>query len=56
VGENMILSSIGEYEKFDPTGSKRQWKAGGVTGEMPANIVLRKRTAKNSDMFDSWIV
>jgi hypothetical protein len=52
VGENMILSSIAEYEKFDPTGSRKQWKAGGVTGEMPANIVLRKRTAKNSDMFD----
>lgn len=52
VGENMILSSVAEYEKFDPTGSKKQWKAGGVTGEMPANIVLRKRTAKNSDMFD----
>jgi len=52
VGENMILSSIAEYEKFDPKGSKKQWKAGGVTGEMPANIVLRKRTAKNSDMFD----
>jgi hypothetical protein len=52
VGENMILSSVAEYEKFDPTGSRKQWKAGGVTGEMPANIVLRKRTAKNSDMFD----
>lgn len=52
VGQNMVLSTVARYEKFEPTGSKYQWKVGGVTGEMPANIVLRKRTVKNSDPFD----
>ena len=52
VGENMILSSLAEYEKFDPKGSKNQWKVGEVAGKTPANVVLRKRTAKNSDVLD----
>jgi hypothetical protein len=52
VGDNTILTSYGTYEKFEPEGSRKQWKAGGVTGEMPSNIVLRKRTAKNSINFD----
>lgn len=52
VGDNNILASIGTYEIFEPEGSRKQWKAGGTTGEMPATVTLRKRTSKNSSKFD----
>ena len=55
VGDNTVLTSYGTYEKFEPEGSKKQWKAGGVTGNMPSNVVLRKRTARNSKSFDAKI-
>ena len=52
IGDTITLSNTAIYEKFDPTGSKKQWKVGGLTGEMPTNLVLRNRRAKNSSKFD----
>ena len=52
IGDTITLSNTAIYEKFEPTGSKKQWKVGGLTGEMPTNVVLRNRRAKNSTKFD----
>jgi hypothetical protein len=52
IGDTITLSNTAIYEKFEPTGSKKQWKVGGLTGEMPTNLVLRNRRAKNSSKFD----
>jgi hypothetical protein len=51
VGDTIALSNTAIYEKFDPTGSKKQWKVGGLTGEMPTNVVLRNRQAANSKKY-----
>ena len=51
VGDTIALSNTAVYEQFDPTGSKKQWKVGGLTGEMPTNIVLRNRQAANSKKY-----
>ena len=52
VGDTIALSNTAIYEKFDPTGSKKQWKVGGLTGEMPTNVVLRNRRAENSKKYN----
>ena len=52
IGDTITLSNTAIYEKFEPTGSKKQWKVGGLTGEMPTNLVLRNRRVKNSSKFD----
>jgi transcriptional regulator with XRE-family HTH domain len=46
VGDNTALASPAVYEKFEPTGSKNQWKVGGLTGEMPTAVSLRNRFGK----------
>jgi hypothetical protein len=46
VGDNTALASTAVYEKFEPTGSKNQWKVGGLTGEMPTAVSLRNRFGK----------
>lgn len=51
VGDTIALSNTAIYEKFDPTGSRKQWKVGGLTGEMPTNVVLRNRQAANSKKY-----
>jgi hypothetical protein len=51
VGDTIALSNTAIYEKFDPTGSKKQWKVGGLTGEMPTNVVLRNRQIANNKKY-----
>ena len=52
VGDTIALSNTAIYEKFEPTGSKNQWKVGGVTGEIATNLVLRNRRAENSKKYN----
>jgi hypothetical protein len=51
VGDTIALSNTAIYEKFDPTGSKNQWKVGGLTGETPTNVVLRNRQIANNKKY-----
>jgi hypothetical protein len=52
VGDTIAISNTAVYEKFEPTGSRKQWKVGGLTGEMPTNLVLRNRKASNNSKFN----
>ena len=51
IGDTIATSNRAVYERFEPLGSKGQWKAGGVTGELPTETVLRKRLATNNDAY-----
>jgi hypothetical protein len=46
VGDNTALATSAVYERFEPTGSKNQWRLGGLTGEMPTALALRDRFGK----------
>lgn len=53
-GETTALSSAAKYVEFKPLGSKGQWKLGGLTGELPTNMVIRDRYGKKAkDIFSN---
>lgn len=52
VGDDLAFSNTAIYEKFEPLGSRKQWKAGGVTGAQPTAESIRRRNTKNSLGFD----
>lgn len=51
IGDTIALSNTAIYERFEPLGSRKQWKAGGVTGKLPEAVALRKRSGDNSKEF-----
>lgn len=51
IGDTMATSNTAIYERFEPLGSRKQWKAGGVTGEQPTAKSIRKRSVSNNNGF-----
>ena len=50
--DTSVLAAGATYEKFDPSGSRGQWKLGGMFGPQPSNVVLRQRINANKKKFD----
>lgn len=51
IGDTIATSNMAIYERFEPLGSRKQWKAGGVTGKQPTALALRKRSIDNNPEF-----